>query len=319
MAVRNGERHLVEGVASVMAQTEPDWELIVVDDASDDGTPDLLADRAAADRRIRLLRLPHRAGPAAAYDRALTEARAPYVATLDHDDVALPDRLAEQASFLDHEPACGAVGCAIEHVDEDGRALAGASSSGRGRGRDRGRGHATTPATVRWVLPFHTPVLRSGLMARRSVLTGIGGFATTRPYADDYELCARLAEAAPLANLHTPLVRYRRHARQVSRTAWRAQRGAVLLLQQLLVFQRLGRLVPLEPLGTILLARGGTPPADVDAAADASDLCERLYTAFTATECLDDADRAWIEADHHRRLGGLTPRAAAPPGPPGAR
>jgi glycosyltransferase involved in cell wall biosynthesis len=301
MAVRNGERYLAEGVASIVTQTLPDWELIVVDDASRDATPALLARLAHEHRRLRTVTLPARRGPPAALDHALARARGEYVATLDHDDLAHPDRLARQAARLDAEPACGAVGCELERIDEHGRSL--------GPRRWMARRPATTPVTIGWILPFHTPVIRSGLMARRAVLEGIGGFATTRPFADDYELCARLADAAPFVNLPEALVRYRRHAGQISRTSTRGQRAAVLLLRQHLIWQRLGTVEPLDVLSTLGLA-GGTPPADDGEAERAAALCRRLFAACIARDEPTGADLAWIEADYGARLNRLAVRAA---------
>jgi len=91
---------LEETIRSVQAQTFPDWEMIVVDDASRDGTAEIVGGCAASDPRIRLVRQTHRQGPAAARNRALAEARAPYVAFLDSDDLWRPEKLEVQLGFM---------------------------------------------------------------------------------------------------------------------------------------------------------------------------------------------------------------------------
>src|SRR5439155_963403 len=97
LAVHDGAPWVKDAVASVLAQTLADLELVVVDDGSADATPALLA--GIADRRLRVERRP-RAGLTRALNLALGLARAPIVARLDADDVALPERLARQVAFV---------------------------------------------------------------------------------------------------------------------------------------------------------------------------------------------------------------------------
>src|SRR5215470_6509872 len=93
MAVHDGAPWVKDAVASVLAQTLDDLELIVLDDGSTDATPALLG--AITDRRVRVERRP-RTGLTRALNEALALARAPIVARLDADDLALPERLARQ-------------------------------------------------------------------------------------------------------------------------------------------------------------------------------------------------------------------------------
>jgi glycosyltransferase involved in cell wall biosynthesis len=89
----NAERWIADAIGSALAQTEPALEVLVVDDASTDRTPDIAAGAAAGDPRVRIMRLDRNSGPAAARNRAIAEARGTWIALLDADDRFHPDRL----------------------------------------------------------------------------------------------------------------------------------------------------------------------------------------------------------------------------------
>jgi len=108
-SVYNGIQHLDKAVPSILNQTLEDFEFLIVDDGSDDGTSEFLARIAAEDPRVRLFRL-ERVGLARAVNYALRFARAPYVARQDFDDVSYPERLKRQVEFLDAHPQVGLVG-----------------------------------------------------------------------------------------------------------------------------------------------------------------------------------------------------------------
>jgi GT2 family glycosyltransferase len=128
------------------------------------------------------------------------EARAPLVAWLDADDVALPGRLAKQAAFLDAHPDVAVAGSWLELIDEKGRTLG-------------YRCYPTNDAAIRAALPRFNPIPQPGVMARREALLAAGGYVE-RPdgVCEDYDLWCRLARTgARFANLPEPLTRYRIH------------------------------------------------------------------------------------------------------------
>src|SRR5439155_698826 len=135
MSVHDGAPSVAEAVASVLAQSAGDLELIVVDDGSTDATPDLLA--AVSDGRPRVLRQA-RTGLTRALNRALGAARADLVARLDADDVALPARLARQRAFLERALA----GRAQRRLPGLVRALRAAAGAGAGAAAPRASRHA---------------------------------------------------------------------------------------------------------------------------------------------------------------------------------
>lgn len=106
---RNAADTIMATVASVQAQTFPDFEMIVVDDGSDDATPDLVESLAARDARIRLVRQDQAEGVSAARNRALSLAGGRFIAPLDADDLWHPEKLARQVAALEGGPAAVAL------------------------------------------------------------------------------------------------------------------------------------------------------------------------------------------------------------------
>ncbi len=114
LPVRDGEATLAEALASLAAQTDPDFEIVAVDDGSRDGTPQILAAWAARDPRLRVFRRPA-GGVVAALQFGLAQARGRLIARLDADDRARPRRLAAQRSLLEHRPDLGLVSCLVAY------------------------------------------------------------------------------------------------------------------------------------------------------------------------------------------------------------
>src|SRR2546428_10842757 len=182
MGVHNGAPWVREAVMSVLTQTAPDLELIVIDDASDDATPDLLA--AVSDLRLRVERPRNREGLTRALNRALGMARAPLVARLDADDMALPERFARQRAVFDAQPAIGLLGTGAQEVDASGFAVAVLRPP-------------ADDAGIRRALIRRNPFVHSSVMARRSIVEQAGGDDPRFPPAQDYHLWTRGRRPAP--------------------------------------------------------------------------------------------------------------------------
>jgi glycosyltransferase involved in cell wall biosynthesis len=123
MPTYNRQAVLEESIASVLTQTLGEFELLIVDDASTDGTAEVLAARARADRRIRVMRAAVNGGGDAARNLAMGQARGRYLAFLDDDDLFLPERLERSVARLEAEPGLGAVFCRYGFIDAQGQAL----------------------------------------------------------------------------------------------------------------------------------------------------------------------------------------------------
>ena len=200
MSVHDGAPWVAAAVASVLAQTDGDLELIVVDDGSTDATPELLA--AVGDPRLRV-HPQARTGLTRALNRALGLARGALVARLDADDVALPERLGRQRAFLAAHPEVGLLGTAAREIGPDGAPV-------------RVVQPPADDAPIRRALIRANPFVHSSVMLRRELLTRAGGYDETLAVAQDYELWMRLAGLTRLANLTEVLVVRRLGERRVS-------------------------------------------------------------------------------------------------------
>lgn len=115
----NSAKHISETIKSVLVQTMGDLEVLVVDDASSDGTVDIARELSRHDSRVRLMLQPENAGVALARNRALSVAQGRYIAYLDSDDLWLPEKLELQIAFL-AEKGAGACFTSYETIEEDG-------------------------------------------------------------------------------------------------------------------------------------------------------------------------------------------------------
>ena len=193
MSVHDGAPWVADAITSILDQTLTDLELVVVDDESTDGTPEILA--GIRDGRLRVERRP-RMGLTRALNHALSLARAPLLARLDADDRSLPDRLARQKRFLDEHPDIGLVGSAAREVDAADHEVGVISPP-------------TEDIAIRRVLIRRNPFVHSSVVMRRSLVEGVGGYDASCRVAQDYDLWMRMSLITRLANLPDVLVERR--------------------------------------------------------------------------------------------------------------
>ena len=193
MPVRDAAAYLDESVASILGQSHRDFEFVIVDDASTDGSREILRRWARTDRRIRLIESDRPLGVVAAPNLAVGESRAPLCARMDADDVAHPDRLRRQREVLDAEPSVVLVGALGDGIDAQGRPL---------RPRDRWRLLRPSP------IP---PLIHATMMFRRALFREVGGYRAECAIWEDVDLCRRLARRGRVMILPAALHRYRFH------------------------------------------------------------------------------------------------------------
>lgn len=201
MPVHNGARWLGETLQSLYAQTEPRFEIVLVDDASTDDLRQVLA--AHADERLRVIHLPRNVGVSAARNEGIELARGRYIAFCDADDLCQPHRLQTQVAFLEQHPDVGLCGSAFTCFDTEDRETV---------------QNPTSNEEIRTALMQGNCFGLSTTMGRADVLKA-QRFDPSLSVAEDYDLWTRLAAAGVrLANLPDSLIRYRWHPQQASRT-----------------------------------------------------------------------------------------------------
>lgn len=201
LPVHNALPYLPQAVESIAAQEFDDFELLALDDASADGSAEYLDE--LADSRVRVFHLPKQ-GLTRLLNQGLRDARGAYIARMDADDVALPERLGCQSRFLDSHPDVVVVGCQADQLDADGRSI-------------EPWEFPIDDAAMRFDLFRNvTPLLHPGVLIRRAALEAIGGYDERFETAQDRDLWWRLTARGRLANIPVSLMRYRRHAGAVT-------------------------------------------------------------------------------------------------------
>lgn len=186
MPVYDAAGTVAAALESVLAQTEPSWELVAVDDGSTDASAAIIDAYAHGDGRIRLLRAPHR-GIVAALSLGLEHAHGALIARMDADDVCLPDRLARQRRRLEERPDLGLVAC---RVDFGGDPVARGGYARYVAWTNRLLSHDDI-AAARFV---ESPLAHPSVTFRREVVERWGGYADG-DFPEDYELWLRWLDA----------------------------------------------------------------------------------------------------------------------------
>lgn len=207
---RNAIGTLDAAIASIAAQTCPDWELLLIDNASDDDGPALARSWCERDPRMRLITEP-RVGIALALNTGLQYARTPLIARMDADDVSHPERLAKQRDFLNAHPEIGVLGTRTTFSTT--------VEKSSGMAWYVGWQNAIGTPHEHYVKRFvDAPLAHPTVMFRRELITQHGGYST-EPLPEDHELWLRWMDAGVrFAKLPGELLTWNDHPHRLSRT-----------------------------------------------------------------------------------------------------
>jgi len=199
MAVYKAMAYLPESVESILNQTFTDFEFIIVNDGSTDESTDYL--NSLTDPRIVLLHQKN-AGQQAAANKAIQQAKAPYIARMDADDLAEPVRFEKQVAFLDANPEVGLVGSQIYRLGGNNRGLGSSFPCDHDKLYEEliNNRHAMCNPTI---------------MFRKQLFQEIGGY-WEHNIAEDWDMFLRIGEISKLANLPEPLLSYRFHTGSIN-------------------------------------------------------------------------------------------------------
>ena len=219
MSVYNGEDYLSEAIDSVLNQTFEDFELIIINDCSTDGTSEILSEYAKADARVKVhtnevnLRLP------SSLNKAISYAQGKYVARMDADDICLPDRLEKQYKFMEEKPNVALSSCRFMTLKN------GVISSG-------GCGGKNDTESVKALLLVTNPILHPGIIAKTEVIRSLG-YDKNFTCTEDLELWTRfVSEGYDVEIMPEYLMIYRLHDKQITETTLEKQHREVVAVQK---------------------------------------------------------------------------------------
>jgi glycosyltransferase involved in cell wall biosynthesis len=254
MVVCNVERFLAEAIESILNQTFRDFEFIIVDFGSSDESQSIIRGYQKKDKRIQFHVIPH-CNLSEARNACCFRARGKYLALLDADDVALPDRLARQVHYLDRHPQVAILGGANELIDEAGRRLGTVAGLA---------GNREIRNSLRTGSPFCVSTVTMRLEEFHAVKGYRKAFADT---AEDYDLWLRMMERCRAAKLGDVVARYRLHTGQIGSRKLRQLSLGHCVARASATMRSQGRADPLNSIDSItpeLLAELGVTEEEVE-------------------------------------------------------
>jgi glycosyltransferase involved in cell wall biosynthesis len=204
MSVYNGEAYLDASIRSILSQTYTDFEFIIVDDGSVDNTLNIIRRHAENDRRI-VLSSRENKGLIASLNEAAELSTGDFLARMDADDIAFPNRFEEQIDAFERSDKCIALGSFANEINSNGKDMERLISAPVG-----------SEAIRKAIQDGHSLVIHPTLMMKRSSFESIGGYREHFKHAEDKDLLYRLVELGEVDNLPVPLLQYRIHGKNVS-------------------------------------------------------------------------------------------------------
>ncbi|WP_075077880.1 glycosyltransferase family 2 protein [Terrimicrobium sacchariphilum] len=196
MTVYNARAYLDVGIRSILGQTFRDLEFLIIDDGSTDGGEEILKAWAGKDSRIRLILNPVNQGQTVCLNQGITEARAPWIARQDADDLPHPQRLELQMAELHRRPELVILGTNGWLITEDGT-FCGLINAPCGE------------ESVRWFTLYDNPFIHASVCFRRDAALAVGKYDPHFRITQDYDLWLKLLKTGPGDNLPQRLISYR--------------------------------------------------------------------------------------------------------------
>ena len=219
MPVYNSERYLREAIDSILAQTFSDFEFIIIDDGSQDSSPDIV--RSYTDKRIRFYQNEHNMGVAATLNRGLDLASGEYIARMDSDDISLPERFEKQIVYLETYPDIAVCGTNVRFF-----------------GAKRGIHICSdTPEQMRVDLLFNSCLAHPSVMMRGNLFREYGlRYEEQFNGIEDYAMWVSISQKFKLGCVQDILLEYRIHPKQITqqRPTEKHIRNTRLLKQRIL-------------------------------------------------------------------------------------
>lgn len=202
MPAFNADKYIEEAIDSVINQTYANWELLVINDGSTDSTAKIVEGFLSRDTRVQLYNNEENKGLCFTRNRGLQLAKGKYIANLDSDDIALPERLKIQVDFLESNQDFVLLGAACEVIDQEGKTEYTVTRN-------------VAPSYLKSLLLFSNYFINSSVMYRAKESKALQ-YNPDYPLSEDYQFFVQLSEFGKIANLESSLVRYRVHGNNIS-------------------------------------------------------------------------------------------------------
>ena len=281
LPVYNAEAYVREAVESVLAQTFTDFECIIINDGSTDGSGAILRELAARDTRIVLVECPND-GLVSALNRGLEMARAELIARMDADDVSMPERFALQHARMVQEPELAVLGSFMRNMDKEGNISHLVESP-------------ITPKKTLHCMERGCSVHHATVMMWREAVLKAGGYRKAFSHAEDYDLWLRMSNLGyAIASLPQPLYNRRWHGTNVS-SVYRGLQGRNTILARLAHrLRKAGLPDPFEGVETIDDELIQAIPTHLRQCVDTEFFVDRYYRLSFA-DSREELDAAWRE------------------------
>jgi glycosyltransferase involved in cell wall biosynthesis len=204
MASRNTSNYIETAIESVLAQTFKNFELIIVDDNSDDNSIKIINKYKKKDKRIKLIRNSKTLGPAKSRNIALNVSRGKWISILDSDDVYFPNKLKKQVEIIENDTEIIFVGSGLVFIDENGKNLSNYNYSSK------------NSVLKRNILKIGAFPPHSSYFIKSRYLKKINGYNPRYHMAQDYDLLLRLLKLGKFFSADETLIKLRLHSKNRS-------------------------------------------------------------------------------------------------------
>ena len=213
MSVHNEKEYVSDAINSILAQTYQNFELIIIDDYSDNETADICnVFYKNWPTKIRLFRNEHNIGLTKSLNIGLKHAKGDFIARMDADDISLNNRFETQINYLIDNSDIDLVGSFYDEIDKNGKTI-----------RENVK-FETEPSIINWRLFFENPIPHPPIMLKKEILNNMGGYNEKIKFSQDYDLFCRLSAFAKMTNLPKVLYKWRVHDKSISKKSNLAQR-----------------------------------------------------------------------------------------------
>lgn len=204
MSVYNAEAYLALAIESILAQSMPSFEFLILNDGSTDRSKEIIDGYAARDNRIRAIHRENK-GLIVSLNELVAAAKAPLIARMDADDIAMPDRFAKQLTFMAAHPEYGVVGTWTRDIDGKGNAFPLGGSD-----------HPTDHDAFMAHIEQGPLICHPSVIMRADVVRAVGGYHAAFKHCEDYDLWLRLSSITKICSIPERLMLYRHTEGQVS-------------------------------------------------------------------------------------------------------